>query len=124
MDQRPLFPGPAVPPPGPTPGPTSSGPTSSRPTPPGYRGPSVKGGLVLAVVGVSAAAVLGTFVSARLGAVAVAVTLGVAGTWRAVAPRATHAAGIAVRSKTIDAFLYLATAAAILVLAVTVPYLG
>jgi hypothetical protein len=79
---------------------------------------------VLATAGVAAAALLGTFVSAQLGALAVALTLAVAGTWRAVAPRASHAAGIAVRSKAFDVFLYLAGAAAIGFLALTVPYLG
>ncbi|WP_425954939.1 DUF3017 domain-containing protein [Xylanimonas sp. McL0601] len=79
---------------------------------------------MLAVVGVTVAALLGALVSARLGALAVAATLAIAGTWRAVAPRATHAAGIAVRSKSLDVFMYFATAAAIAFLALTVPYLG
>ncbi len=108
MDQRPLFPGPSAP----------------QVTPPRYRGPSPKGGLVLATAGVLAAAVLGAFVSAKLGALAVALTLAVAGVWRALAPRASHAAGIAVRSKTFDVVLYLGGAAAIAFLALTVPYLG
>lgn len=108
MDQRPLFPGPAAP----------------QVRPPRYRGPSPKGGLVLATSGVFVAAVLGAFVQARLGALAVAVTLAVAGTWRALAPRASHATGIAVRSKAFDVFLYLGGAAAIGFLALTVPYLG
>ncbi|ACZ29779.1 hypothetical protein Xcel_0740 [Xylanimonas cellulosilytica DSM 15894] len=110
MDQRPLFPGNATPP--------------ERPAPAKYRGPSPKGSLVLATAGVLTAALLGAFVSARSGALAIAVTLAAAGTWRAVAPRTSYAAGIAVRSKMFDVVLYLGTAAAIAFLALTVPYLG
>jgi hypothetical protein len=76
------------------------------------------------MIGVLVAALLGAFVNARLGALAVAGTLAVAGAWRALAPRSTHAAGIAVRSKTLDVLLYFGMAAAIAFLALTVPDLG
>jgi hypothetical protein len=79
---------------------------------------------VLAAAGVTATALLGGLVGARSGALALAVTLAIAGTWRAVAPRATHAAGIVVRSKTLDVLLYWGAAVAITVLALTVPYLS
>jgi hypothetical protein len=76
------------------------------------------------MVGITVAALLGALVNARLGALAVALTLAVAGTWRAVAPRAPQAGGIAVRGKGLDVFMYFALAAAIAFLALTVPYLS
>ena len=67
---------------------------------------------------------LGALVSARFAALAVAATLVVGGTWRAVKPRTPFAAGLAVRGKAIDVFVYFATAAAIAFLALSVPDLG
>jgi len=105
--------------------PPSPGPAApAEPPEPRFHGPSPRGALILAAVGVTTAAVLGALVSARLGALAVAATLVVGGTWRAVKPRTPFATGLAVRSKAIDVFLYFSTAAAIAFLALTVPHLG
>lgn len=109
MDSLPPFPGPVAP---------------AQPPAPRFRGPSPRGSLILAAVGVTAAALLGALVSARLGALAVALTLAVGGTWRAAKPRTPFAAGLAVRSKAVDVFMYFAAAAAIAFLALTVPDLG
>ncbi len=109
MDSQPPFPGPVAP--------------ESAPKP-RFRGPSPRGSLILAASGVTAAALLGAFVSARLGALAVAATLVIGGTWRAAKPRTPFATGLAVRSKAIDVFLYFALAAGIAFLALTVPDLG
>ncbi|WP_245885547.1 DUF3017 domain-containing protein [Xylanimonas oleitrophica] len=105
-----------------------SAPGPDAPTPPSgtgrFRGPDPRLSLVVAMSGITVAALLGAFVSARLGALAIALTLAVAGTWRALAPRATQAAGIAVRGKGLDVFTYLAMASVIAFLALTVPRLG
>ena len=109
MDSQPPFPGPVAPP---------------RPPAPRFRGPSPRGALILAATGVTATALLGAFVSARLAALALAATLVIGGTWRAVKPRTPFAKGLAVRSKAIDVVLYFSLAAAITILALTVPHLG
>lgn len=75
----------------------------------------VAGGIVLAVV-------LGVAVSARLGALTLAATLAVAGTWRALAPAGPP--GLVVRGRTFDVFLCWSTAAVIAFLALTAPGLG
>ncbi|MCL1872206.1 MAG: DUF3017 domain-containing protein [Promicromonosporaceae bacterium] len=110
MDHPPAFPGPALPP--------------RPPRPPRYRGPGPRASLFVATIGVVLAAVVGAFFSARVGALTVSATLLVAGCWRAAAPRATHAVGIAVRSKSFDVFLYIGGAVAIAFLALSVPMLG
>jgi hypothetical protein len=86
-----------------------------------YRGPSIRGSLVLTGSGIVVAALLGAFANALAAALAISATLGVAGMWRAVAPKATHAAGIVVRSRLFDVVLYLGLAVAIAVLALTTP---
>ena len=77
--------------------------------------------MVFTTCGVGFAVVLGTFVSALIGAVVLAATMVVAGIWRACAPKATRAAGIAVRSKWFDVGFYLACGIAVAVLAITYP---
>ena len=109
MDFQPPFPGPVAP--------------AAQPAP-RFRGPSPRGSLILAAAGVTTTALLGAFVSARLAALAIAATLAVGGTWRAVKPRTPFATGLAVRSKAIDVVVYFTAAAAIAFLAVTVPHLG
>ena len=84
-------------------------------------GPSPRGGLVLAVSGVFFSVVLTALFGARAGAFGIAATLAIAGTWRAVKPRARFAAGIVVRSKNVDVAFYFTLAFAIALLAATVP---
>jgi hypothetical protein len=86
-----------------------------------YRGPSIRGSLIFTVAGVALGGLLGALVSAWAGALVVALTLAGAGVWRAVSPKATHAAGIAVRSRAFDVVFYVGLAAAIAILALTAP---
>ena len=87
-------------------------------------GPSPRGGLVLAVSGVFLSVVFTLLFGARVGAFCIALTLAIAGTWRAVKPRARFAAGIVVRSKNVDVFVYFTLAGLIALLAATVPGLS
>jgi ABC-type lipoprotein release transport system permease subunit len=77
--------------------------------------------MLFACVGVAFGVVLGTFVSTTLGAVAFSITMVGAGIWRAWAPKATRAAGIAVRSKWFDVVFYVVLGVAIAALALTYP---
>lgn len=89
-----------------------------------YRGPHPKASLTTAMLGVLLTGVMGLLVGVRAGAVTIAVTLAVVGTWRALAPRANAAAGIVVRSKLLDIATCWSLAAMILFLALTIPLLG
>jgi hypothetical protein len=86
-----------------------------------YSGPHPRNSLIFACAGVGIATLVGTLRSPRAGALIIAATLAIAGVWRAAAPFATRAAGIAVRSKTIDVVTYLALAVAIVVLTLSAP---
>ena len=77
--------------------------------------------MLFACTGVAFAIVLGTFVSAFFGALALAATMITAGVWRAWAPKATRAAGIAVRSKWFDVAFYWITGFAIAILTFSYP---
>ncbi|MFP3713111.1 DUF3017 domain-containing protein [Puerhibacterium sp. TATVAM-FAB25] len=89
-----------------------------------YRGPHPKASLTTAMLGVLLTGAMGLLVGVRAGAVTIAVTLAVVGTWRALAPRANAAAGIVVRSKLLDVATCWGLAAMILFLALTIPLLG
>lgn len=80
--------------------------------------------MLFVCVGVAFTVLFGVWVSTLTGAFALAATLISCGIWRARAPRATRAAGIAVRSRGLDIFFYVATGITIAVLALTVPYQG
>ena len=80
--------------------------------------------MLFVTVGVAFAVLLGTLVATVAGALALAATLIGAGIWRARAPRATRAAGIAVRGKTLDVVFYFGTGVAIAILALLIPYQG
>ena len=77
--------------------------------------------MLLAGAGIAAATLLGVLVDPRAGTLVIAATLAFAGLWRAAKPRTPFAAGIAVRSKGFDLFLYFASALTIAVLALTLP---
>jgi len=86
-----------------------------------HTGPDPRRSMLFACVGVAFTIVLGTFVSAYLGTFALAATLIGAGIWRAWAPKATRAAGIAVRSKWFDVALYWLVGVAIIALTLSYP---
>ena len=86
-----------------------------------HTGPDPRRSMLFACVGVSFAIVLGTFVSAYLGALALSITMIGAGIWRAWAPKATRAAGIAVRSKWFDVAFYWAVGFGIAILTFSYP---
>jgi len=86
-----------------------------------HTGPDPRRSMLFASVGVGFALVLGTFVSAFMGALALSATMIGAGIWRAWAPKATRAAGIAVRSKWFDFAFYLICGIAIAILAFSYP---
>lgn len=89
-----------------------------------HTGPDPRRSMLFASTGVTVTVVLGMFVSMLAGAFALSATLIICAIWRARAVRATRAAGIAVRSRGLDIFLYAATGIAIAILALTVPYQG
>lgn len=86
-----------------------------------HTGPDPRRSMLFACVGVGFAIVLGTFVSAYIGALFLAATMIGAGIWRAWAPVATRAAGIAVRSKWFDVAFYFAAGIAIAILTFSYP---
>ncbi|AEG43554.1 hypothetical protein Isova_0768 [Isoptericola variabilis 225] len=94
------------------------------PAPPAERParPSPVRAILLATAGILLAVVLGVTLSARAGALAVAATLAVAGTWRAVAPDGPP--GLVVRSRGFDVLLCWGSAAMITFLAFTAPGVG
>jgi len=77
--------------------------------------------MLFAGVGVTIATLLGTFISAYVGALALSATMIGAGIWRAWAPKATRAAGIAVRSKWFDIAVYWGFGIAIAILTLSYP---
>jgi len=89
-----------------------------------HTGPDPRRSMLYASTGVVVSVVLGMMVSMLMGSLALAATLIGCAIWRAKADRATRAAGIAVRSRGVDIFLYAATGIAIAILALTVPYQG
>jgi len=108
-----------------TPGsPWGSVPPAAAPARRPYRGPNPRASLTVAMVGVLLTGAMGLLVGVRAGAVTLALTLAVVGTWRALAPRANAAAGIVVRSKLLDVATCWGLAAMILFLALTIPFLG
>ena len=86
-----------------------------------HTGPDPRRSMLFTCVGVAFAIVLGTLVSAYLGAIALSATMIGAGIWRWAAPVATRAAGIAVRSKWFDVAFYFGTGIAIAILTITYP---
>ena len=86
-----------------------------------HTGPDPRRSMLFSSVGVAIAALIGTFVSALIGATLLALTMLGAGIWRACAPKATRAAGIAVRSKWFDVAFYFACGLAVAILALTYP---
>ncbi len=122
MDPRAQQPDPATRPPAASP--TAPAWHAVVPAPPVQpeRAPSPLRALVLVAAGIVLAVVLGITVSARIGALALAATLAVAGTWRAVAPAGPP--GLVVRGRTFDVFLCWSTAAVITFLALTAPGVG
>ena len=75
--------------------------------------------IALAMGGVVLAVVVALLVGARAGALTIAATLAVAAMWRSTS--STGPAGLAVRSRGFDLFLYVSAAAVIGVLALTAP---
>jgi len=86
-----------------------------------HTGPDPRRSMLFSCVGVGFTIVLGTFVSAYVGALALAATMIGAGIWRAWAPKATRAAGIAVRSKWFDVAFYWACGIAMAILTFSYP---
>ena len=86
-----------------------------------HTGPDPRRSMLYACTGVAIAVVIGTFISALIGATLLSFALLGAGVWRACAPRATRAAGIAVRGKWFDVAFYIAAGLAIAILALTYP---
>lgn len=120
MDPRAL-PDPPRDPGGTEPAPTwhSVGAKGEEPAPPA-QGP--ERAIVTVLAGVVLAVVLGVLVGARIGTGTIALTLAVAGTWRATS--ATGPVGLVVRSRGFDVFLCWGGAVVIGVLALTAPGLG
>ncbi|WP_277208765.1 DUF3017 domain-containing protein [Isoptericola croceus] len=75
--------------------------------------------ILVVLTGILVAVVLGMTVGARLGSLAIAGTLAVAGAWRAVA--SAGPVGLAIRSRGFDVFLCWSVASVIGVLALTAP---
>ena len=84
--------------------------------------PGPERAIVTVLSGILLAVLLGVFVSARIGTGTIALTLAVAGTWRALS--STGPVGLVVRSRGFDVFLCWAGAVVIGVLALTAPGLG
>jgi hypothetical protein len=84
--------------------------------------PSPLHAILLSLAGIVLVVVLGVAVSARVGALTLAATLAVAGTWRAVSPAGPP--GLVVRSRGFDAVLCWSAAAVTTFLALTAPGLG
>lgn len=84
--------------------------------------PGPERAIVTMLTGVVLAVVLGVLVGARIGTGTIALTLAVAGTWRATS--ATGPVGLVVRSRGFDVFLCWAAAVVIGVLALTAPGLS
>lgn len=89
-----------------------------------HTGPDPRRSMAFACIGVTAAVLLGMFVTMLAGALVLAATLIGCAVWRIAAGPATRAAGVSVRSRGVDIFLYAATGIAIAILALTVPYQG
>lgn len=83
------------------------------------RSPSPVPAILVMLSGIALSVVLGLTVGARLGALTIAATLAVAGTWRAVSRSGPP--GLAVRSRGFDVGLCWTTAIVMGTLAVTVP---
>ena len=84
--------------------------------------PGPERAIVTVLSGIVLAVLLGVLVGARLGVGVIALTLAVAGTWRATSR--TGPVGLVVRSRGFDVFLCWAAAVVIGVLAVTAPGLS
>jgi hypothetical protein len=84
--------------------------------------PSPLRAILLSAAGILLVVVLGVAVSARVGALTLAATLAVAGTWRALSPAGPP--GLVVRSRGFDAVLCWSAAAVTAFLALTAPGLG
>jgi len=84
--------------------------------------PGPERAIVTVMSGVVLAVVLGVLVGARVGTGTIALTLAVAGTWRATST--TGPVGLVVRSRGFDVFLCWGAAVVIGVLALTAPGLG
>ncbi|MCA5892553.1 DUF3017 domain-containing protein [Isoptericola sp. NEAU-Y5] len=96
------------------------GAAAPAPTAVPARGP--ERAIVTMLAGIALAVLLGIVVGARLGTLAIAVTLAVAGTWRATS--GTGPVGLVVRSRGFDVFTCWSAAVVIGVLALTAPGLG
>lgn len=92
------------------------------PHPEERRAPRPLGAVLVSTGGIVLAVVLGLALSARIGALALAATLVVAGAWRAL--DRSGPPGLVVRTRSIDVFLYWSAAAAITFLALTAPGVG
>jgi hypothetical protein len=84
--------------------------------------PGPERAIVTVLAGIVLAVVLGVLVGARLGTGTIALTLAVAGTWRATST--TGPVGLVVRSRGFDVFLCWGAAVVIGVLALTAPGLS
>ncbi|MFE5311154.1 DUF3017 domain-containing protein [Isoptericola sp. NPDC056578] len=84
--------------------------------------PGPERAIVTVLAGIVLAVVLGVLVGARVGTGTIALTLAVAGTWRATS--STGPVGLVVRSRGFDVFLCWGGAVVIGVLALTAPGLG
>lgn len=84
--------------------------------------PGPERAIVTMLTGIVLAVVLGVLVDARIGTGTIALTLAVAGTWRATS--ATGPVGLVVRSRGFDVFLCWSAAVVIGVLALTAPGLS
>jgi hypothetical protein len=86
-----------------------------------HQGPDPRRSMLFACCGVAFAVLFGLTISTVAGALALGFTLIGCGIWRARAPIATRAAGIAVRSRGLDVFFYLAMGLAIAALTLIIP---
>ncbi|CAM3460646.1 hypothetical protein GCM10007368_28530 [Isoptericola cucumis] len=86
------------------------------------RSPGPERAIVTMLCGVLLSVALGLLVGARLGTLVIALTLAVAGTWRATA--ASGPAGLVVRSRGFDVLTCWGAAVVIGVLALTAPGVG
>ena len=95
---------------------------AAAPSPTAARTPGPERAIVTMLCGIVLAVVLGLLVGARLGTLTVAITLAVAGTWRATS--GTGPVGLVVRSRGFDVVTCWAAAVVIGVLALTAPGVG
>lgn len=86
------------------------------------RAPRPLWAVLVSTAGIVLAVVLGFSVSARIGALALAATLVIAGVWRAL--DRSGPPGLVVRTRSVDVFLYCSAAASITFLALTAPGVG